>query len=328
MNRQESSPAVSASQLLALLQGSDRESPSDHRRLRRSRLGCHSLSRPPYRNFQTEPDANELFRQQLVRLDAFPLVAAHHSSLGYAVESQVEQLSVLDSDGQLFRIRRHHGEASTSERHNWQRVRLYELVPSESVLDTDQMPNFGEVAAGGRLVDALSGTPREGIRIYLAFTHPDTVHMESPSSIIAIPPEVIARDIVLESNETFNATHCRVAPSNRHCVAVYATVGSDGKESRTILAPYDTNWACIGRTERNTGSWVHHGRVYVRPFQIEHVLNVDGWDSPILVTSGFAREYPCEEFGLQTFLTDGRFATIRVPNCVVADDGLKHSCGY
>jgi hypothetical protein len=275
-----------------------------------------NATRGPYQNFQSDSDAEQLFRLQLLRLNAFPFVAALHPGLGYAVETEVEQLSVINSDGQLFRIRRRSGGAATTGRPNWQNVGLYESVPRESVAEATQVPNFSEVVA----------PPEKGIRIYLAFAHPDAVHIESQSNITAIPSNVISRDITLNANETLTTSYCRVAPSNQHCLAVYTTVGGDGKESRSIVILYDTNWSRFGTIGRNPGSWVQNGRGYLRPFQIDHLFNVDGWDTPIFVTSAFASEPPCSEFRIHTFLLDGRFATIRVPNGVVADDGRRGYC--
>jgi hypothetical protein len=299
-------------------------------------------SRLTHENFQSEPDANESFRRELLRLNAFPLIAAHHSGLGFAIESQIDQLSVVDSEGQVFPIRRLAGHASTSQRPDWKTVGLYESIPSNSVPDPNQVPNFAEVAAGGQQLVTIgiaddsrsqfrasrSATPEPPIQLYLAFTHPGAVHFESPSNIVAIPSDVTARDIVLDTNETLSKSHCRVAATSRHCVAVYATVGSDGRESRTVVALYDTNWSRIGTAARNPRSWAQDDRVLIRPFQIDHVFNVDGWDAPIFVTSESTSEYPCVEFRLHTFLTDGRFATIRVSNGVVFEDGFKHACGY
>ena len=148
------------------------------------------------------------------------------------------------------------------------------------------------------------------------------------STIVVIPSNVISRDVVLDANETLTTSYCRVAPSNQHCLAVYTTVGGDGKESRSIVILYDANWSRVGTTGRNPRSWAQNGGVYVGPFRIEHLVNVDGWDIPIFVTSAFAREPPCTEFRIHTFLPDGRFATIRVPNRVVADDGRRGICTW
>jgi len=127
-----------------------------------------NATRGPYQNFQSDSDAEQLFRLQLLRLNAFPFVAALHPGLGYAVETEVEQLSVINSDGQLFRIRRRSGGAATTGRPNWQNVGLYESVPRESVAEATQVPNFSEVVAPPRKASESTSPSRTPMRFTLS----------------------------------------------------------------------------------------------------------------------------------------------------------------
>jgi len=281
-----------------------------------------TASKPPNAvqlNFVSSPDADVSFLQLLQRADAVPLVVASQTGIGYIAESEADKLLVFDSNETPFLFHRRLGKRVASEalaKRNWLRVNLYDPIATmyEQPAGEEVELNFD------RLFDL-----EQDIRVFLAISNPDVVRTQ-PQVSISIPADVLARDMKLEASETLDKSYCLKAPLRGHCLAVYATSRPDQREARLVVSLYDIAWSRIGSTGRNPGSWAENMRDFLTPFEIEALFNVDGLDSPIFVTTAFTMECPCTGFRLHTFLADGRFATIRVPNGRVANRTEGGSC--
>jgi hypothetical protein len=270
-------------------------------------------------NFDSSPDADASFQQQLQRADAVPLVVASQTGTGYVAKSEAEKLLVFDSDGTPFLFRQRLDKTIDSEtltNREWLGVNLYDPVARRH-----EQPARVETALNfDRLFDF-----EQDVRIFLAFSNPDAVHTESQLSN-SIPAHVLARDMKLDSSETLEKSYCLKASLRGQSITVFATSGRDQREARLVVSLYDAAWSRIGVTGRNPGSWAENMRGFLAPFEIEALFNVEGLDSAIFVTTAFTTECPCTAFRLHTFLADGRFATIRVPNGAVTNRTEGGSC--
>jgi hypothetical protein len=238
-------------------------------------------------------------------------VVAYHLNLGYVADTDVVRLLALTQDGKYFWLRRNMKQKRTeqSSKPPWNTVHVYEPDLSEHP-DADM----------SALIRLAGGT-----ELFLAFPTPTSVHPESRRES-PIPPEVTARDITLEPNETLDASSCISASPGQYCLAVSKTMGDDQREARTIVTLYDGTWQPIGSTRRNPIHWPENAKGFLERFNIESVFSVKGLGAPVFVTTAFTITSPCSKFRLHTFSPDGAFATINIENGVIAVTNAEGGC--
>lgn len=276
-------------------------------------------SREP-RNFESASGADAWFRGELTRLNALPIVVAHRPDVGYVAEVEADGLAALARTGTPLYLRRRGDRAKRPVPADGPALPdgfLYEFVGSSG---GDPEPPGDDAGLGVWL------RPEESpVQLLLAFVHPARVQL-APLLPIAIPPEVIRGDLGPEPDELVEASHCLLAPSGRHCLAIYAATDADHRETRLRVVLYDSNWTRLGSTGRTPRSWPMDARRYLRRFSVVGLFDVLGLDHPVFVTTAFAQRSPCWEYRLHTFSPDGELATVPLSNGTVADGVVRGFC--